>query len=392
MAKYMHADDDQFQMVILNFRELFPTDHPIRQLLSIIRGLDLSAFDQNYANSSAKGGRAAFPVDRLLAILIYSLLHGNISMRAITRDMSQRADLLCLSGGLALDHSTISVFRKRHAAAIEHLFTQTVFLGAEAGLIDFDAVCIDSTKIKANANRRDIGTREQLQRRYDHIEEACTKRYRQWQQATDAEEQAVLHKKIERMRTQQEKIERGMAFLQEHSERKRVHLTDPDADWQKGNTGNFIVGYNAHVAVDAATNMIVHQEVVTQQADSTRTLAMIAGVEAVKESADTIAKQTTSDTPTRQADTQPTGQDGNRSVEQAVDHSAPSEVKYILDSGYSCHTNLDALTDTDVYMPDTEFASIMEGKKNPEDRKAAQQGGTAEGGTRTIAVRSGIWL
>ena len=176
--------------------------------------------------------------------------------------------------------------------------------------------------------------------------------------ATDAEEQAVLHKKIERMRTQQEQIERGIAFLQEHSERKRVHLTDPDADWQKGNTGTFIVGYNARMAVDAATNMIVHQEVVTQQADSTHTLAMIAGVEAVKESADTIAKQTTSDAPTRQADTQPTGQDGNRSVEQAVDHSAPSEVKYILDSGYSCHTNLDALTDTDVYMPDTEFASI----------------------------------
>ena len=31
-------------------------------------------------------------------------------MREIARDMSQRADLLFLAGGLALDHSTISVF------------------------------------------------------------------------------------------------------------------------------------------------------------------------------------------------------------------------------------------------------------------------------------------
>ena len=91
MAKYMHADDDQFQMVTLNFRELFPTEHPIRQLLSIIRGLDLSAFDQNYANSSAKGGRSAFPrADRLLTILIYSLLHGYIHARDNARYVPTR--------------------------------------------------------------------------------------------------------------------------------------------------------------------------------------------------------------------------------------------------------------------------------------------------------------
>ena len=32
----MQTDDDQFQMVIINFEELLPKDHPTRQLLSII--------------------------------------------------------------------------------------------------------------------------------------------------------------------------------------------------------------------------------------------------------------------------------------------------------------------------------------------------------------------
>ena len=81
-------------------------------------------------------------------------------MRSIERDMKQRADLLYLSGGLSLEHSSIGVFRKRHAEAIKDMFKQTVFLGTEANLIDLDAVCIDSTKIKANANARDIGNRE----------------------------------------------------------------------------------------------------------------------------------------------------------------------------------------------------------------------------------------
>ena len=146
-------------------------------------------------------------------------------MRTIARDMSQRADLLFLAGGLALDHSTISVFRKRHAEAIEQLFTQTVFLGAEAGLIDWGAVCIDSTKIKANANRRDIGTQEQLKRRYDHIEEACQKRYRQWQEATAAEEKVFLQKKIDRMQKQQKKIDRGMAFFRGAYRTQREYLS-----------------------------------------------------------------------------------------------------------------------------------------------------------------------
>ena len=140
------------------------------------------------------------------------------------------------------------------------------------GLIDWDAVCIDSTKIKANANRRDIGTEEQLRRRYDHIEEACQKRYRQWQEATEEEEKVFLQKKIDRAQKKQKGLDRGMAFFRgAYRTKKRIPLTDPDADWQKGNANNFIVGFNAHVAVDAKTNMIVHQEVVTKQADSDST-------------------------------------------------------------------------------------------------------------------------
>ena len=336
----MHADVDQFQMVMLNFRELFPEDHPTSKLLDIIHQLDLSSFDENYVNSSSKGGRKAFPVDRLLAILIYSILHGNISMRNLERDLSQRADLLYLSGGLSLDHSTISVFRKRHAKAIEELFTQTVFLGYEAGLIDFDSVCIDSTKIKASANRRDIGTQEELQKRYDYIEEACQKRYKEWESLSNEDDKKILQKKIDRMSKQQTRINQGIKFLKANKDRKRIHLTDKDADWQKGNAGNFIVGYNAHVAVDSKADLIVHNKVVTNQADSNQTVALIENVESIK---DEVAPK------------------------------KEDEPKYILDSGYSNKKNLESLEDKDVYMPDQEYASKTEGKTKPEDRKEKQK-------------------
>ena len=92
MAKYIHADVDQYQIVTLNYNELFDEDHPIRKFFEIIsEKLDLSAFDDNYNND--KGGRPAFPRERLLAILIYSLLYGNISMRNIERNLHHIKEL-----------------------------------------------------------------------------------------------------------------------------------------------------------------------------------------------------------------------------------------------------------------------------------------------------------
>ena len=89
MARYQTTDVDQNQMVMLNYGELFSEEHPTRKLLELIRKLDLSEFDNNYTNDTDKGGRPAFPVDRLLAILFYSLLHGNILIpgRNLERDL-----------------------------------------------------------------------------------------------------------------------------------------------------------------------------------------------------------------------------------------------------------------------------------------------------------------
>ena len=336
MARYKEADVNQYQMVTLNFGELFPKDHFLSRLLNLIRQFDLSEFDNGYANDSSKGGRPAIPVERMLAIIIYSLLYGNISMRNLERDLHQRADLMFLAGGLSFDHSLVSVFRKRHEEAIKNLFSQTVFTGVESGMIDLNTVCIDSTKIKASANRRDIGTVDELTRRLSKIEEVCGKRYQQWLHCEDNAEREYLERKMKSYAKQQEKVNRAIDFLKSNKDRKRIHLTDPDADWHKDGSNHFIVGYSAQTAVDAKNKMIVHQEVVTGQSDSNFTAPMVKAVEAEKE----------------------------RLLPQK---SAP--VKYVLDCGYASEANLEQLADMDLYMPDREFAREFGGKVKPEDRQ-----------------------
>ena len=187
-------------------------------------------------------------------------------------------------------------------------------------------------------------------KRYSHIREACKKRYEAWESASAETDKEALAKKLERLRKQQEKITRGIEFLKENEDRKRIHLTDQDADWHKNRSGGFVVGYNAHVAVDSKTNMIVHQKVVTNQADNTETLAMVEGVEQIKEAI--VSKK----------------------EDDPVDNSKePPQSNYILDSGYSSNKNLEALKDKDVYMPDKEFASKTGGTTKPEDRQDKQE-------------------
>lgn len=323
-------------MVTLNFADLFPPEHPVPQLLATIRRLNLEKFDCGYSNDGREGGRPAYPVDRMLALIIYSLLYGNLSMRNLERDMTQRADLMFLSGGLTIDHSSISRFRKRHANAIQDVFTQTVFLGVEAGLIDLDVVCIDSTKIKASANRRDIGTQADMEKRLALVEEACQKRHAEWEAETDADGREFLERKKEKLEKAKAKLQQGIDFLKSHTERKRIHLTDPDADWHK-ESGSLIIGYSAQAAVDAASGMVVHTEVVTGQADSNYTKSMIDAVENVKKN---------------------------------VLPEKVSETKHVLDSGYASEANLSSLSDRDIYMPDRDFARLTGGGKiKPEDRK-----------------------
>jgi transposase len=335
MARYRETNVEQLRFIPVNFAKLFPEDHPLSQLLSMIRRLDLKEFDAGYNNDTAAGGRPAAPCERILAIMIYSLLYGGLSMRNLQRELSVRADLLYLSGGMSFDHTTFSIFRKRHHEAILKLFSQTVFMGVQAGLIDLDTVCIDSTKIKAWANRRDIGDREELSRRYEHIKKLCDKRYAEWEACEDEEEKKALEKRAARLSRLKVKIETALQFLQAHPEKKRMHLHEPDADWQKDRSKGFIVGYNVQAGVDSKSQMIVYEEVVTDQADTYQAVPIIEAIEAEK---------------------------------QQLFQTNKDEVKYVLDCGYFSGENLEALEERDVYMPDQEFVRLDGGKTKPEDR------------------------
>ncbi|WP_459178169.1 transposase, partial [Leptospira santarosai] len=164
-----------------------------------MNSLDFSEFNGNYKNEIS--GRPAFEPKRVMSAIFYSILLGNISMRELCRLSKVRAELIFLLGGEELEHSFLSRFRKLHIQEIQNLFIQTVFLGTESGMIDFETISIDGTKIKANANRSDMGKLEDFEDRYKKLKVLSKRKLKEWSKETDLEKIDKRKKKLERKKT-----------------------------------------------------------------------------------------------------------------------------------------------------------------------------------------------
>jgi len=342
MPNYKTTDSNQYQWFELCLAEFYSASHPINQFLSLLKRLDWSKFDMSYKNHSGKGGSSAYPPDRVVAVLIWHFLYGNRSMRQLERDLERRVDLIFLSGGLRMDHSTLSRFRTRHKEALDDLFNQTVFLGVLSGLIDFETVCIDGTKLKAYAGKSGFHKQADLERLHKEVQKSCQKRFEELESCNEEVEKRLIEKKVNQLKTREAKIEHGLQFLKTHTDRDSVHLTDPDCRWQKDKDRGFIPGYNGQIAVDSKSQMIVSQQLVSDNTDTNQGMAMIQKTESQKETF---------------KDLQTPGK---------MHHL--TKTHYVMDSGYYSESNLEAMSEYDVYMPDINLAHQMKTRKTTDQK------------------------
>lgn len=329
MAKFKQIETDQLQMYALNFEELFGEGHPIHNFKKVMNTLDFGEFNGNYKNELS--GRPALEPKRVMSAIFYSILLGNISMRELCRLSKVRAELIFLLNGEALDHSFLSRFRKLHINEIQNLFIQTVFLGAESGMIDFETISIDGTKIKANANRSDIGKMKDLEYRYKKLEALSKRKLEEWSKEPDSKEIEKRKKKLERKKAA---LEDAISFLKENEDRKRVHLYERDCGFQKKD-GNFLVGYNAQGSVDFKSGMLIAQTVESGPTDVVYSIPMITKTE---ENCKKVL---------------------NESKNLPSTLNRLSQPAYLLDAGYASELNYKELKDIDLYCPDVSITKAL---------------------------------
>ena len=303
--------------------------HLARFIADVVGELDLGDIYGSYAEKDGRG-QSAYAPELMVRVLLYGYATGVYSSRKIERRTYEDVAFRYLSGDQHPDHATLSEFRKRHLPALSGLFTQVLLLCSKLGLVKLGHVSIDGSKIKANASKRKAMS-------YQRMNETEVRLKREIEvllgqaDAADAAEDALygkgrhgdeLPEELSRRESRLEKIRQGKASLEqearEKAEQQRKEREQKQAEQQKkgqkpgsgqaavpdpnkalpadkaqrnftdpesrilrdgGNSGTFVQGYNAQIAVDSQAQVIVAAEVTQQGADNRLLLPMIAQIE-----------------------------------------------------------------------------------------------------------------
>ncbi len=128
--KYLTYNREQAYLVPPSVREVLGEDHVCFFLHRAVERLDRSGFETGYMEE----GRAAYHPALLLQVWLYAYVLGVGGSRRLEQRIQEDLAFRYLAAGAAPDHWTRNDFRRRHARALNDVFTQGVEIARSLGL------------------------------------------------------------------------------------------------------------------------------------------------------------------------------------------------------------------------------------------------------------------
>jgi transposase len=297
MSNFIITDRKTAYLLPPSVDEWLSEAHLARFVVEIVDQLDLSNVTRMYAG---RGSKAHHPAT-LLAIMVYGYITGEFSSRRLERATYDSLAFRFIAAGTHPDHDTLATFRRRFINEISGLFVQVLALAQEMQLLKLGTVCLDGTKIHANASRHSalshghivklqtqlelevkelmalaaqadginipdgMNLPEELSRRkerLDKLAEAKTKIQARAAQR-DAQEKAEYDEKLIRRAAKEQATGKKTSGTPPKPptpgvrSSDQINLTDEESRIMPVAGGGFEQAYNAQAAVDAKTMLVV---------------------------------------------------------------------------------------------------------------------------------------
>jgi transposase len=293
--RFISADYEQVLETKIRLGDVLPANHLARFVVDIIGQLDLQSL---YAGYGEQGG-AAYAPEMLLGLLVYGYATGIFSSRKLERATYESVPFIYIAGGTHPDHDTLNTFRHRFLGELQELFVQVLLLAQAMGVLQLGNISLDGSKIHADASKSKAVSYERLlaleaqlrqevaelfalaeqsegvegfdpqaeiARRQQHLAGlAQAKAVLELRAEADyaqarAEYEAKLHKRAEKAQRTGKKP--GGRPPQPPTPgpgpKNQYNFTDPDSRIMKnGNNAGFEQSYNAQVAVDQESLLVV---------------------------------------------------------------------------------------------------------------------------------------
>ena len=284
-------DRDQLVLFSTKLDDLIEDDHYVRILDRLLDRLDWRPLEATYHGHL---GQPPFHPRILCAVILYGLICRIRASRKLEEALQVRIDFRWLAHGMSIDHSTLSEFRRKHPEQLRQLFVQVVLVGQEMGLVQFNRIGFDGTRVRSN--NRKSGTRtpeelrqakEGLQAEFDRLNEKAdqedTEDEEAFAAAGDGTEKLSQQQRREQLEKTQKKVDAALAELEkiDNSPEKtptRLPITDPESRFSKTKEGGFAPCYTPTATVDIDSGMIVDQNVIAQSNESGELMSTIAQV------------------------------------------------------------------------------------------------------------------
>ncbi|WP_273365005.1 IS1182 family transposase [Simplicispira suum] len=313
---------DQVELRPMDLESLLPQGHRARLVWAWVERQDLSGMYAVIKARQGGVGRSAIAPEILLGLWLYATLEGVGSARQLSRLVLEHDAYRWISGGVQVNHHSLSDFRVAHGSVLDELLSTSLAALMTAGAVKLQRVAQDGVRVRASAGAASFRRKASLQ---ENLEQARA-RVRQLKAELDADPAHDSRRKIAAQqrarREMQERIEAALERLPQLEAIKRrnggksearASTTDAEATVMKMADGGFRPAYNTQFAADCDTQVIVGVEVSTSGSDMARLAPM---------------------------------------VEQVEQRLGAVPAQWLVDGGFPAHEQIDAVADkTEVYAP-----------------------------------------
>jgi transposase len=266
MAKYKEYDYAQGKFIPIHFdKQILPGtfEHTLHYLID--NEIDLSLFDERYKNDET--GAPAYDPSILLKIILYAYSRGITSSRKIAQYCRENIIFMALSADTQPHFTTIADFISSVDQEIIKLFLQVLLTCDAMGLIGKEMFAVDGCKMPSNASKEWSGTKEELQKKKEKMEQAVrqiVKRHREMD--VTEKDKGVIKQEEKYIETIREKVRKIKEWLKDNDDKPgksgkpiKSNITDNESAKMKTSHG-VIQGYDGVAVVDDKHQVIVHAE------------------------------------------------------------------------------------------------------------------------------------
>jgi transposase len=196
----------------------------------------------------------------MLGVLLYGMIRGVFSSRALAAACRRDMGFIYLSGGSRPSFKTICNFRNSHGASIRSLMVEVLGVLRSAGLAVAGRLVLDSTRARANADRDKMIRADSYDialRQIDNYLNESRVRDAEEDKAFGAEgDPNVLPPSLRSRKDRLRVLRRAIKDARRH-ERKAVSPTDVECrEMRESGSGKIMPGYALQVGVDKDSGLV----------------------------------------------------------------------------------------------------------------------------------------